>query len=325
MPHAAAKLDANPRSAQPQVDVICSGLNTGKTQALIDAYLDPALAGGWRVILVTCRRAFSRDLKRRIDAAELSKDAVLYMDIKKPPESSKGSHGKWGFRHEECRCVVITWDSLHKVLEDWEGWSTAPLLVVLDELSSLTKHLTSSGTLEPTGLHLGMRSVPRNARCVGLWRGVMKASRIVAMDGFVRSVDLAYLAESAQEVGARLGLLHNSRRTCDWKMRVSDSPAHVEADIMALCRPGRCRAMIIAETPAKAIEMQEKIAKQALEQLSLGGAQYVTQLEAGPEDGSGAPFTIGLIVGQAKEKSVRFTNDGPVRIVSIDVSEEGAY
>eukprot|EP00741_Cyanophora_paradoxa_P008761 tig00000140_g8480.t3 len=71
--------------------------------------------------------------------------------------------------------------------------------------------------------------------------------------------------------------------------------------------------------------MQEKIAKQALEQLSLGGAQYVTQLEAGPEDGSGAPFTIGLIVGQAKEKSVRFTNEGPVRIVSIDVSEEGAY
>eukprot|EP00741_Cyanophora_paradoxa_P001815 tig00000507_g1760.t1 len=145
------------------------------------------------------------------------------------------------------------------------------------------------------------------------------------MDGFVRSVDLAYLAESAQEVGARLGLLYNSHRTCDWKMRVSDSPAHVEADIMVQCRPGRSRAMIIAETPAKAIELQEKIAKQALEQLSLGGAQYVTQLEAGPEDGSGAPFTIGLIVGQAKEKSVRFTNEGPVRIVSIDVSEEGAY
>eukprot|EP00741_Cyanophora_paradoxa_P019872 tig00000217_g19180.t1 len=86
-------------------------------------------------------------------------------------------------------------------------------------------------------------------------------------------------------------------------MRVSDSPAHVEADIMALCRPGRCRAMIIAETPAKAIEMQEKIAKQALEQLSLGGAQYVTQLEAGPEDGSGAPFTIGLIVGRPRRRA----------------------
>eukprot|EP00741_Cyanophora_paradoxa_P007473 tig00000128_g7228.t1 len=175
--------------------------------------------------------------------------------------------------------------------------------VVLDELSSLTKHLTSSGTLEPTGLHLGMRSVPRNARCVGLWRGVMKASRIVAMDGFVRSVDLAYLAESAQEVGARLGLLYNSHRTCDWKMRVSDSPAHVEADIMVQCRPGRSRAMIIAETPAKAIELQEKIAKQALEQLSLGGAQYVTQLEAGPEDGSGAPFTIGSSLGRPRRRA----------------------
>eukprot|EP00741_Cyanophora_paradoxa_P006080 tig00000983_g5896.t2 len=176
-----------------------------------------------------------------------------------------------------------------------KGWHYAKIA------AGVAAHLTSSGTLEPTGLHLGMRSVPRNARCVGLWRGVMKASRIVAMDGFVRSVDLAYLAESAQEVGARLGLLYNSHRTCDWKMRVSDSPAHVEADIMVQCRPGRSRAMIIAETPAKAIELQEKIAKQALEQLSLGGAQY------------------------AKEKSVRFTNDGPVRIVSIDVSEEGAY
>eukprot|EP00741_Cyanophora_paradoxa_P023624 tig00021603_g22819.t1 len=132
-------------------------------------------------------------------------------------------------------------------------------------------------------------------------RNVMKASRIVAMDGFVRPVDLAYLAESALERGARLGLLHNSRRTCDWKMRVSDSPAHVEKDIMVQCRPGRSRAMIIAETPAKANELADKISKQALEQLSLGGAQY------------------------AKEKSVRFTNEGPVRVVSIDVSEEGAY
>eukprot|EP00741_Cyanophora_paradoxa_P020479 tig00021257_g19767.t1 len=198
-------------------------------------------------------------------------------------------------------------------------------MIVLDELSSLTKHLTSSGTLEPAGLHMGVRSMPRNARCVQLMRNVMKASRIVAMDGFVRPVDLAYLAESALERGARLGLLHNSRRTCDWKMRVSDSPAHVEKDIMVQCRPGRSRAMIIAETPAKANELADKISKQALEQLSLGGAQYVTQLEAGPEDGSGAPFTIGLIVGQAKEKSVRFTNEGPVRVVSIDVSEEGAY
>eukprot|EP00741_Cyanophora_paradoxa_P024404 tig00022075_g23563.t1 len=42
-------------------------------------------------------------------------------------------------------------------------------------------------------------------------------------------------------------------------------------------------------------------------------------------DESASPFVIGLIVGQAKEKSCRFIKEGPVRISPVDLSEEGAY
>eukprot|EP00741_Cyanophora_paradoxa_P018113 tig00021037_g17489.t1 len=304
--------------APRRIDVICSGLNTGKTKALIEAYVRPALELKRKILVLTCRRAFSRDLKRRLDEASLPSVAVLYSDVWRPkdPESA---HGTWGFRDPRIQVVICTIDSAHKVQDDWQGLEDlgegggGRLLVVLDELSSLTRHFTLSSTLEPVAGGLGARSLPRNLRCARLWRGIEGAQEIVALDGYVRPTDLAFLGKSAAATGARLALLFNHRRTCDWRMRLSDSPTAVERDLMSRCRPGGLRAMIIVETAGRAQALASALRKQAAE-----------ILERDPACAPG-PFTIGIVIGQARDKQFDYSDDGRVHVKKLDLAEEGGY
>eukprot|EP00741_Cyanophora_paradoxa_P022338 tig00021462_g21566.t1 len=294
------------------------GLNTGKTKALIEAYVRPALELKRKILVLTCRRAFSRDLKRRLDEASLPSVAVLYSDVWRPkdPESA---HGTWGFRDPRIQVVICTIDSAHKVQDDWQGLEDlgegggGRLLVVLDELSSLTRHFTLSSTLEPVAGGLGARSLPRNLRCARLWRGIEGAQEIVALDGYVRPTDLAFLGKSAAATGARLALLFNHRRTCDWRMRLSDSPTAVERDLMSRCRPGGLRAMIIVETAGRAQALASALRKQAAE-----------ILERDPACAPG-PFTIGIVIGQARDKQFDYSDDGRVHVKKLDLAEEGGY
>eukprot|EP00741_Cyanophora_paradoxa_P024348 tig00021763_g23512.t1 len=274
-----------------RIDVICSGLNTGKTKALIEAYVRPALELKRKILVLTCRRAFSRDLKRRLDEASLPSVAVLYSDVWRPKDP-QSAHGTWGFRDPRIQVVICTIDSAHKVQDDWQGLEDlgegggGGLLVVLDELSSLMRHFTLSSTLEP---------------------------EIVALDGYVRPTDLAFLGKSAASTGARLALLFNHRRTCDWRIRLSDSPTAVERDLMSRCRPGGLRAMIIVETTGRAQALASALKKQATE-----------ILERDPACAPG-PFTIGIVIGQAKDKQFDYSDDGRARVKKLDLAEEGGY
>ena len=224
-PFAAPGAPGSSTGRRQQMHVLQSGLNTGKTQVVIDAYFKPAVDNGLRALMLVHRQTLAHATAQRF--TDESIPVMNYLD----PEA-KVNEGSF---------VIVSPESLWRCGE--EGTIPKFDLVVMDELTSLLEHVTSSKTMH----HSRDLQKTRERRTFVLAQVLRQADMVVVSDGYIRDHDIDFLLTTLRP-GAHIGWLVNIQKTNPNHFKFCPIPEVLENRLVERVHPDMEPLIIVCET-----------------------------------------------------------------------------